>query len=1101
VQFKSKKLISFTELLSTKVIIMKKLLLIVLLSMPSFLFSQTLVETVNLPSGAVWNQAYGLVYANGKYWVTSGSTDAKKKIYGINASGVLTDEITINYYTMSYSQGLAHDGTNFWYVERKTSKCDLYKVTPTGTVLDSISFSAMPGGGVWYLGGAAWDDSTIWVSVYYPDASVAAYQVNPNTKRIIDTIMLPPGQLQPTGITIKGDTLFIANDNFSTTPPLQGLDKIHAYNKRTKQLLYSFSLPERPDQKQSPRGLAWDGSHFWLIAEPVNATSGRQLFKYDLAGNGTPGLYLLNSSLSYGNVQIDSSSIKHISINNYGTADLIIDSVAVSNNVYQVLSSFPLHIAANSTKELQVKFTPVSNLVYNDSVKLYHNFKALPPSKIVVSGKGVFTSSYIAFTPANLTFGDKRKNSTSYIELTIRNYGSVNIIVDSVSSGSSNFYFEHFSGPVTIDTLNPATFRVWFNPDEYTPFSTDIKVYSNAANGAVKDIPASGTGTAFDPLIGNILWQAEVPPNPITSYQDYSVEMIKQIPDINGDGIDDIIISTDNYWVIAYNGNSSNSADILWKFSTYINNNNAGSVEMVQNMQFADVNRDGIMDVIIGTWGGNESVYALNGRSGQIIWEFGLPTSYDGDIMGIDAKRDWNGDGIPDILASASGNESTGEGRYSVYLLNGADGTQIWRIDQSAQKKLKYDVTSTSNGGAFGTRVGTVYEVVGFDRAGNITWTFPTTAAPYRLGEIEDIGGDINTDIIVGTINGMVYALSSDAGVQIWSRSIGSGAFIEDLRVVRDMNGNNVQDILISGISPTIFLLDGAAGQTIWSMPVAGNILGISPLPDMTGDGMPEMGTSDLGCKLFIFNGVNGTPLWEYSFGTGNNYAAEMISAMGEVDGIGVGEFIAGSRHGKLIAFSGGREGVVPVEMTSFSAAVNGNKVTLNWKTSTELNNKGFYIERKSSNGTFENIGFIDGKGTSTEPSSYSFIDSDLPYGTYYYRLNQMDFDGTNSYSNEVLAEVGLPIEYSLLQNYPNPFNPSTTIKYAIPFEGKVMLKIYNSVGEEVAVLVNTVQNPGNYQIDWNGRNNQNMLVPSGVYIYRIETENFTSSKKMLMLK
>jgi outer membrane protein assembly factor BamB len=1073
---------------------MKKMLLLLLLMSTGFLYSQTLVETVNIPSGAIWNSAYGLVYANGKYWVTSGTSAAAKKIYGLNSSGALVDEITIDYYTMRESQGLAFDGTNFWYVERKTARGDLFKVSPTGVVIDSILPALINGGTSWYLGGAAWDVDALWITVYSPDAMAGAVKIDVNTKTLLDTIKMPAGQLQPQGITIKGDTLFIVNDGF------QGTDKIYAYNKNTKELIYSFNPPERPGQRQNPRGLAWDGSHFWLLAEPVAATAGRQLFKYDLAGDGTPGMYVINPVLNFGNVQIDSSYTLVASINNYGSADLIIDSAVVSNTVYQVLSTMPMIIIPGDTRELLVKFTPQTNITYNDSVKLFHNFKALPPSKITVSGKGVFTSSYISLSPAAINYGEKRINSTSYLEVVIRNLGSALLTVDSITVNTRRFYTEHFSGPVVIDTASPKTFRVWFNPVDFATYNDILTIYSDAGNGSVKTVNIQGTGAAFNPDLGNIIWQGIVPPNPKISYNDFSVKVIKKIQDINRDGIEDIIATTDNYLVIAYNGNSSGSADIIWMFNTYINNNNAGNVENVQNLQFADVNNDGTDDVIVGTQGGNESVYALNGRTGEIIWEYGLPTSYDGDIMGVDAKRDWTGDGIPDVLISASGNESTGDGRYSVYLLNGATGEEIWRIDQSAQKKLKYDVTSTSIGGAFGTRVGTVNEVVGFNRSGVISWSFPTIGTPYRLGEIQNIGGDSNTDVIVGTTNGNVYALSSDAGVQIWHRNIGN-VFIEDFRVVQDMNGNGVQDILVSGITPSVHLLEGATGEIIWSQFVSGNILGMGELPDMTGDALPEMGVSDLGNLVTIMNGTNGASIFTFSFGTGSSFAAEMVSAMGDVDGVGAGEFIAGSRDGKIIAFSGGRDGVVPVEMTLFTASVNGNEVTLNWSTATELNNSGFSVERRSENGTYESIVFIEGKGTTSEPSSYSYIDAGLPYGTYFYRLLQIDYDGTSTYSKEVEAEVGLPMSYSLEQNYPNPFNPATTIKYAVPFEGRVQIKIYNSIGEEIAVLVNKIHTPGTYQAEWNGRNNQNISVPSGVYIYRIETDRFSNSKKMLLLK
>jgi len=85
---------------------------------------------------------------------------------------------------------------------------------------------------------------------------------------------------------------------------------------------------------------------------------------------------------------------------------------------------------------------------------------------------------------------------------------------------------------------------------------------------------------------------------------------------------------------------------------------------------------------------------------------------------------------------------------------------------------------------------------------------------------------------------------------------------------------------------------------------------------------------------------------------------------------------------------------------------------------------------------------------------------------------------------------------YALFQNYPNPFNPVTTIKYQIPKSGFVILKVYDVLGKEVATLVNEKQSVGSYEVDWDGTG-----YPSGVYFYRLVTEDYTNVKKMVLLK
>lgn len=89
-----------------------------------------------------------------------------------------------------------------------------------------------------------------------------------------------------------------------------------------------------------------------------------------------------------------------------------------------------------------------------------------------------------------------------------------------------------------------------------------------------------------------------------------------------------------------------------------------------------------------------------------------------------------------------------------------------------------------------------------------------------------------------------------------------------------------------------------------------------------------------------------------------------------------------------------------------------------------------------------------------------------------------------------------IPDNYELTQNYPNPFNPSTKISYSIPKESFVEIKVYNMLGNEVALLVNEEQKAGTYSITFNASN-----LPSGVYFYRLQADNFTITKKLTVLK
>lgn len=209
----------------------------------------------------------------------------------------------------------------------------------------------------------------------------------------------------------------------------------------------------------------------------------------------------------------------------------------------------------------------------------------------------------------------------------------------------------------------------------------------------------------------------------------------------------------------------------------------------------------------------------------------------------------------------------------------------------------------------------------------------------------------------------------------------------------------------------------------------------------------------------------------------------------------------------------------LPVELISFTAVKLKEAVNLLWQTATEVNNYGFEIERKKTEDSgqesvWETLGFVQGHGNSNSPKSYEFIDEDLPAGELTYRLKQIDTDGSYEYygttvnvDNVTGVEAGnLPYEFSLRQNYPNPFNPSTTIKYTIPNiveTGRdlsllnVTLKVYDILGSEVAMLVNTRQAPGEYEVEFSGEH-----LPSGVYIYKLQVgDKFSSQRKMALMK
>jgi hypothetical protein len=190
---------------------------------------------------------------------------------------------------------------------------------------------------------------------------------------------------------------------------------------------------------------------------------------------------------------------------------------------------------------------------------------------------------------------------------------------------------------------------------------------------------------------------------------------------------------------------------------------------------------------------------------------------------------------------------------------------------------------------------------------------------------------------------------------------------------------------------------------------------------------------------------------------------------------------------------------IVPVELTSFTAEAENNTVHLEWVTATETNNLGFEIHRKTPETDWITIAFKEGAGSTIEQQNYNYTDQELQNGKYIYRLKQIDLNGEYSFSPEVEIEISTVFSFKLEQNYPNPFNPSTRIRYTVASgqSVNVQLKIYDILGNEIAVLVNEIKPEGEYEAEFRSRS----TTPSGIYFYKMTAGAFSRTVKMTLIK
>jgi len=212
----------------------------------------------------------------------------------------------------------------------------------------------------------------------------------------------------------------------------------------------------------------------------------------------------------------------------------------------------------------------------------------------------------------------------------------------------------------------------------------------------------------------------------------------------------------------------------------------------------------------------------------------------------------------------------------------------------------------------------------------------------------------------------------------------------------------------------------------------------------------------------------------------------------------------------------------LPVELSLFQAVGGDNNVVINWTTSSEINNLGFEIYRSLDEfSSYELLtSYIDnqnlkGAGSSSSEHKYAFTDIDVINETsYWYKLIDVSSNGVRGEHGPVFAKPGTidindnntlaPKEFTLLQNYPNPFNPQTNIQFEIPqLKGgpiEVELSIYNLLGQKVKILFKGKLDEGLHSYTWNGTGFSGKRVSSGIYIYQIESSEFVSSNKMILL-
>jgi len=462
----------------------------------------------------------------------------------------------------------------------------------------------------------------------------------------------PPNN-QPWDICKQGDNLWIADYNA---------------NMISKVTQTGTLLENQASEIQKPAGIAWDGQYLWYVAGALSAPS--TLYKVDLSGTGTPVIGVSFTQHDFGNVVMNQSSTANLSVSNTGTGDLTISSIAFSAGAYSTTATLPITLAPNGSTTLPITFSPDTWGEFPAEMSIHSNDPITPIKTVNLSGYGVFPSAHIHVSPSLLDYGAVRINADTGRFFTLSNQGNTNLQINSISFSNPAFFVDDsVLLPITLGVREEYPLRIWFSPGSVGQIDAMASLGSNDTGNPQQSINLTGTGMTADLSMGNQLWEFQTLPGTFSN-----VRAIKPIPDIWGNSEDDLVICSEDDYVRALNGNSSGTADIIWEQYIY-----SGPVSYYRGLFIsADLNNDGIQDVVVGTAGGDRSVRAYSGKTGAPLWVFSTSNyGNGGSVYQVDARRDFNNDGIPDVLA-ATGDDTNEQGPKRIFLLNGVTGTMIW---------------------------------------------------------------------------------------------------------------------------------------------------------------------------------------------------------------------------------------------------------------------------------------------------------------------------------------------------------------------------------------------------------------------------------------
>ncbi len=777
--------------------------------------------------------------------------------------------------------GLTYKSPNLVTIKQPTNSSQpsqALEFTLAGTQVSTITLPNH------YMSGIAEDNGSYWVCTYYPDPGTV-YHIN--SSGTVLSQFTPPAN-QPWDICMQGSDLWIADYNANMLYKVNSTGTV---------------LESHASQILKPSGVVYDGTYLWYCAGELS--SGSTLYKVDLLGSGTPVITVPVTTHNYGTVTTGSSATWNCQVQNTGTANLVLNSFGVTGgDPLSTTMTFPVTITPGNSVNLPIIYAPVLPGALNTDAYINSSDPVHPTVTVHLTGNAVIAGPHINITDTTHNWGDRRKGAYSRWKLPVNNNGSQNLVITGLTSSDAAFTVDpSVILPVTLLPLQTVELGLWFHPTAGNSYTGTMSIASNATgqNPFIIHLEGAGVDTVYP--VGTPLWTYV-----ITTGFDNSPKGIRPIQDITGDGVDDVVVASEDNYVRCFNGNSSGDADVMWATEIY-----SGNVYQQNAIAtIPDINSDGFEDIIIGTTGGDRSIRALSGKTGLPLWRYDTHAFGTGGwVYQVDTKYDYNSDGTPDVLACA-GDDGNNTGPRRAFCLNGLTGLPIWICPTEGAVFSVIGVEDFTGDGKPDAVAGAtnaaqsqsrVYGINGAN--GAVLWTnIPAGSSTWALLQIDDFTGDGIKDFASGDYSGQVYFHNIVTGSRDKTTLVQSNALMLRFEDMGDVDKDGHPDFIVGHSGATAVMINGYDATILWQKPLADKSWNVTNMGDITWDGYNDaaIGTLYVDNRTYFMNGTNGNILKSLTGST----PVDALDAIPDIVGDNSMELVVGGRNGGLICLSGG---------------------------------------------------------------------------------------------------------------------------------------------------------------------------------------------------